>query len=176
MIRSRSWRGAAFAAGTRLRRPLLRKHDTRGTDRVEGVGLAARAAFSPQPPDLEDGLATSREEAGQAGAEGAAALDREGTPTRRVLVGQLERTSITGRARGDRRLDHGSARADLDDRERVHVSVRINANDVINLTCKHLYRPPPETLAINNRSRSGSPPQFRPRSDHNRVRRFTPPL
>jgi class 3 adenylate cyclase/pimeloyl-ACP methyl ester carboxylesterase len=106
-----------FAAGTRLRRPLLRKHETRGTDRVEGVGFAARAAFSPQPPDLEDGLATSREEAGQAGAEGAAALDREGTPTRRVLAGQFKRTSITGPARDDRRLEHDSAGADLDDRE-----------------------------------------------------------
>src|SRR5262249_40255389 len=133
-----------------------RKHNTRGTDRVEGVGLAARTTFSPQPPDFEDGFATRREETGQARAEGAAALDREGTPTRRVLAGQFERTTITGPACGDRRLEHDSAGADLDDRERVHIAMRVDTDDVVNLICKHPYRPPAETLAINNRSRSGA--------------------
>jgi hypothetical protein len=71
------------------------------------------------------------------------------------MVESLAR-DLTGRARGDRLLEHDSAGADLDDRERVHVPVRIDTNDVINLICKHLYRPPAETLAINNRSRSGA--------------------
>ncbi len=94
----------ALTGRTWLRRMLLRKHNTGGTDRVERVSLAARAAFSPQPADLVDSLAPRGQEAGQAGTERAAALDREGTPTRRRLVGQFERTSITSHARGDRRL------------------------------------------------------------------------
>ena len=75
----------AFAACPRRRGPLLAEHAAGGTDRVERVGLAARAALPPQPADLEHPLAAAGQEAGQAGTEGAGAFDRERAPTRRVL-------------------------------------------------------------------------------------------
>jgi hypothetical protein len=59
------------------RRPFLLEHSPSCPHRVERIGLAARAALSPQPPDLEHLLALLGEEAGQAGAERAGPLDRE---------------------------------------------------------------------------------------------------
>src|SRR5438876_530198 len=49
----------AFTAGSRRRRPLLGKHAAGGADRVQGVGLAARATLPPQPTDLEHPLAAA---------------------------------------------------------------------------------------------------------------------
>jgi hypothetical protein len=132
----------ALPARARPRRPLLRKHDTRGPDRVERVGLPAGAAFPPQPADLEHLLAPPGQEAGEAGTEGATALDREGTPTGSVLRCELEGTPVAARARCDRRLEHNTARSYLDDRDRVHITMRIDADHVVQLICKHPYRPP----------------------------------
>jgi hypothetical protein len=54
-----------------------------------------------------------------------------------VRVGQLERVLIPSRARRDRCFEHDRTCADLDDRERVHVSARIDADDLVNFICKH---------------------------------------
>ena len=101
----------AFAARPRRRRPLLGEHAAGGPDRVERVGLAARAALPPQPADLEHPLAATGQEARQTGAERAGALDRERSPARRVLVGELQRLRVAVAVRGDRRLEHDRAAA-----------------------------------------------------------------
>ena len=46
----------------------------------------------------------------------------------------------------DRRLEHDRAADDLHDRERVRVAVRVDTNDVVQLICKHPYRPPAQAL------------------------------
>jgi hypothetical protein len=53
----------AFTACARRRRPLLGEDAASGTDRVERVGLAARAALSPQTTNLEYPLVAAGEEA-----------------------------------------------------------------------------------------------------------------
>jgi hypothetical protein len=59
-----------------------------------------------------------------------------------MFLGEFERAAIAGAAGGDRRLEDDSARAHLDDRERVHVAVRVDPDHVIQLICKHPNRPP----------------------------------
>src|SRR5438552_3465958 len=73
-----------FAAAARRCRTFLFEHAARGPDRVERIGLSARAALPAQAADLEHLLAVIGEEAGQAGAIGAGALDRERPPPRRM--------------------------------------------------------------------------------------------
>src|SRR5205085_12010063 len=86
--------GLALAAGAWCRRPFAGQHAARGADRVQCVGLAAASPLAPQPADLEHLLATAAQEAGQPSTEGAGAFDREGAPTRRILVGQPERLRV----------------------------------------------------------------------------------
>jgi len=66
--------GLALSVAARRRRPLLLEHSPSGPNRVKRIGLAARAALSPQPADLEHLLALLGEEAGQASAERAGPL------------------------------------------------------------------------------------------------------
>ena len=77
------------------------------------------------------------EEARQAGTERAGALDRERTPTRRMLVDELQRLRVAVAARDDRHLEHDRAADDLHDRERMRVTVWIDTDDVVQLICKH---------------------------------------
>ncbi len=129
----------AFPASARRRRPLAGEHAAGRTDRVERVGLAARTALPPQTADLEHPLTTTCEEAGEPGTEGAGALDRERTPTRRMLLGEPERVRVAAAARRDSRLEHHGAAKDVHDRKRVCITVRVDANDVVQLICKHPY-------------------------------------
>ena len=161
MIRSRSWQrparrafdgavagghqrpqGFSTAAGARLCGPLLGKDNARCPDRVERVGLAAGATLPPQSADLEHRLALPGKEAGQAGAEGATAFDRERTPTGSMLRRERERAPVAACVRGDRRLVDETARSYLEDRDRVHITMRVDADHVVQLICKHPYRPP----------------------------------
>ena len=107
MSRSRSWQSPARRALTAPSRAAISawsasrspprvvspaapgEHAARRADRIERIGLAARAAFPPQPADLEH-LLTAGQEAGQAGSEGAAAFDRERAPPWSVLRRELE--------------------------------------------------------------------------------------
>ena len=111
----------AFTAGPRRRRPLWREHAAGGTDRVERVGLAARAALPPQPADLEHPLATAGEEARETGTERACPLDRERTPPRRVLLAEQERLRVAVAVCGDVRLEHDRAAVERR-RPRAHAS------------------------------------------------------
>jgi hypothetical protein len=80
----------AFAARARGGRTRLCEHAAGCADRVERVGLAARATLAPQPSDLEHLLAVPGQEPCQAGTERAGALNRERTPTRRMLIDELQ--------------------------------------------------------------------------------------
>ena len=59
------------------------------------------------------------EEARQAGAVGAGALDRERTPTRRMRLGETERFRVAAAVGGHRRLEHDHTAPHLDDTDRV---------------------------------------------------------
>jgi hypothetical protein len=129
----------AFPTNTRRSRTQLCEHAARRADRVERIGLAARATLPPQPADLEHPLATSAENAREAGTERAGALNRERSPTRRVLIDKPEGVRVTAAARGDIRLEHHGCAGDVQHRERMRVAVRVDADDVVQLICKHPY-------------------------------------
>jgi hypothetical protein len=54
-----------------------------------------------------------------------------------VLVRERECRRVTGAVSGDARLDERLAAAHLDDRERMAVAVRVDADHVVQLICKH---------------------------------------
>jgi hypothetical protein len=93
-------------------------------DCVERVGLASRAALSPQPTHLEHSLTLCGQEAGETGTERAGALNRERTPTPCVLVDELQRLRVAVAVRVDRRLEDDCASDDMHDREGMRVAVR----------------------------------------------------
>ena len=80
-----------FSIAARQRGSLLAEDASRRADRVEGIGLAAGAAFTAEPADLEHLLATLDEEAGETGAEGSGSFDGERAPDRRMLLGESQR-------------------------------------------------------------------------------------
>ena len=127
-------RALAARAGRRGRS--LAKHAARRADRVERVGLAARAALPPQLADLEHPLTADVEEARQAATEGAGSFDRERAPTGRVRLDKTERglVAIASR-RPSPRIRPRPSRAN--NREQVRVAVRVDTDDVIQLICKH---------------------------------------
>jgi len=127
----------AFAARARRCRSLLREHAARCADRVERVGFAARATLPPQPTDLVYPLTAGGQVAGQAGAERAAALNRERTTTCRVLIDELQGICVTVAVRGDVRLEHHGSADDMHQRKRMRITMRINTDHVVQLICKH---------------------------------------
>src|SRR5207244_13530402 len=88
-------------------------------DRVERIGLPARAALPPHPADLEHLLAVIGEKAGQAGAERAGSLDRERAPPRRMLFRNTQSFRVAAAVRGHARLEHHHPASHLDDTDRV---------------------------------------------------------
>jgi hypothetical protein len=108
-----------FTACSRRRVPLLAEHAAGGTDGVERVGLAARAAFPAQPADFEHPLTTDGQEACETGTERTGAFDRERTPTSRVLLDQRQRLRVAVVVRDHRRLEDDCAADDVHDRDRV---------------------------------------------------------
>ena len=79
----------------------------------------------------------TEEEASETGAERTWAFDREHTPARRVLIGKTKHARVTLTICDRCRFEHDNAAAHVDDRERVRVAVRINADHVVQLICKH---------------------------------------
>ena len=77
------------------------------------------------------------EEAGQAGAIGAGALDRERPPPRRMPFCNTQSFRLAAAVRGHARLEHHYPAAHLDDTDRVQITVRINTNNEVQLVCKH---------------------------------------
>jgi hypothetical protein len=54
-------------------------------------------------------------------------------------LGELQRSCVTVAVRDYRRLEHDSATDDLDDSERVRVTVRVDTHDVVQLICEHPF-------------------------------------
>src|SRR5207247_1969224 len=117
--------------------PLLSEHTARGADSVERVGLPARAALPPHPTHLEHALTAHGQEARQTGTERASACDCERSSPRGVLFDKLQRTRVALAARGDRRLEDSCPADDVHDRERMRVAMRIDTDDLAQLTCEH---------------------------------------
>src|SRR5204862_6975017 len=113
------------------------EHAARGPDRVERIGLSARAALPAHAADLEHLLTLIGEEAGQAGAIGAGPLDRERPPPRRTPFCNTQSFRVAAAVRDHSTLDHHYPASHLDDTERVRVTVRINTNDEVQFVCKH---------------------------------------
>jgi hypothetical protein len=77
------------------------------------------------------------EESSETGAERTGALDREGTPATGVLIGKPKHACVTLAISDRGRLEHHTAASHVDDRERVRVAVRVNADHVVQLVRKH---------------------------------------
>jgi class 3 adenylate cyclase len=135
-----------------------------------GVALAARATLAPQVPELEHPLALGGQEAGQAGAERAAPLDRERPAPRRLLPRELQGARVAAAARGHARLEDDPAGSSLDDRERVPVAVRVDPDHVVQLICKHPRHLQPR-LGEQLRCRSGGEDRGRQNCDGSRPTR-----
>jgi hypothetical protein len=75
------------------------------------------------------------EEAREAGAERTGAFNRERPSSRRVQLGELQRTRVATAACGDARFSDDGAGTDVDDRERVRVAVRVDADHVVQPIC-----------------------------------------
>lgn len=114
----------------------MAEHAASGADRIERIVLAG-ASLPSQPVELEHPLLMADEESSETGAERASALDREGTPAGSVLIGKTKHAFIPLAICDRGRLEHDSAASHVDDRKRVRVAVRVNADHVVRLVCKH---------------------------------------
>src|SRR4029077_14836818 len=110
-------------------------------------------------PDLEHLLAVPGQEARQASAVGAGALDRERTPTRRVLLRHSERVRVAATVSRHRRLEHDHAAAYIDDSDRVLVAVRVDTDHAVQLICNHPDRPPAQRWGTTPVAGLGMEPQ-----------------
>jgi hypothetical protein len=100
--------------------------------------LALQAALAPSAAaDLESCLTAGSEKARQASAVVSGALDRPDTRTRGAAARKAQRRLVTAALRADRMLRQDDTSSGGDDREHVLVSVRVDADDVIQLVCKH---------------------------------------
>src|SRR5436190_15512531 len=154
--RSRSWQTAARRALTAPSRAAISARSASRSPPARGSAAwlcastlrAARIASSasllpperrlaPQAPHLEHPLALAAQEAAEASPERAGFFDRERAPTRRVLFPELQGARIAAAVRLNARLEYDRAGPNLDDRERVHVAVRVDADHVVQLICKH---------------------------------------
>ncbi len=78
--------------------------------------------------------------AGKPGAVVPDAFDRPNAAAVAVLLDKPQRLRITARTRTHRPLRHHSAARRDNDREHMLVAVRVDANDMIHLICKHPVR------------------------------------
>jgi hypothetical protein len=72
-----------------------------------------------------------------------------------MRVGQLQGARVAVATRGDARLEDHSSRTHLDDREGVHVAVRIDADHVVEPICKHPTHLQPTLGGTRSGGRSG---------------------
>ena len=94
------------------------------------------------------------EEASETSTERTSAFDGEGAPAGRVLLGKTKHACVTLTVCHRARLEHHTAGAHVDDRERVHLAVRVDADHVVQLICKHPNHLQPR-LGDTLRCRSG---------------------
>jgi hypothetical protein len=85
-------------------------------------------------------LAAAGQQAGKAGAVAAAALDRPGAPARRVPVSDAKQLAIAARGRVRCRPGDQGTGGRSHNCQRVFVTVRIDAEHVVQLVCKHQTR------------------------------------
>src|SRR5438477_204938 len=109
-----------------------------GPYRVEGV------VFAAQPPlglrhtaGLEHRLATADEVAGKAGTVTAGALDRPHASATPGFERKRQCRGVAAPARAHRPLRDNRARWQSNDGKDVFVQVRVDADDVVQLICKH---------------------------------------
>jgi hypothetical protein len=72
----------------------------------------------------------------------ACSLNRPDTPAARVRVGEPQRLRVAACAGRDRLLRDNRTRRRDDDRENALIAVRVDADHVIHLICKHPSDPP----------------------------------
>ena len=125
-------------SGARQRQRLGGEPGPCSTDRVERVVLAAQSPLAAGvAADLEYRLATLAEVAREAGAIVPGALDSPGANAARVPLRETERLAVAACARSDDCLRQYRPRRRTNDRERVLIAVRIDADHVIHPVCKH---------------------------------------
>ena len=109
-----------------------------GADRVESVvfalqpPLASRAAAS-----LEHRLAAAAQIASERGTVVADALNCPDAPAARIGVREAQRLGVAACIRSDRPPSDNRTRRRNNDREHVLIPMRVDANHVIQLICKH---------------------------------------
>jgi hypothetical protein len=59
-----------------------------------------------------------------------------------MLLGEPQRLLVAGAVCSDGGFEHDHTRPHLDDPDCMRVSVRVNADDVVQLICEHPDRPP----------------------------------
>jgi len=115
----------------------LRQRLTGSTDRVQRVGLGARAAGWPLgSADLDDLLTTLEQEAGQAGTVAAGTLDRPATAPVDLDPGGLQQLVVAGGVGAGRGLaQDATGRGERGGGQGVAMGV--DADDAIDGVCQH---------------------------------------
>src|SRR5207237_179506 len=106
---------------------------------------AAKAATALEPrgtAGLEHVLATLGEVTRKPGAVAASALDRQGASAAGCLLGEPQRRRAAACVRPQRPPRQHSSCCCGDDRQDMLVPVRVDADDVVQLICKHPTDPP----------------------------------
>jgi hypothetical protein len=120
-------------------RAVLAERLTGGADGVQRVALGAGAAGWPLgPADLDHVLAPSEQEAGQAGAVAAGALDRPAAATGigQVGLGEAEQLPVAGRIGAGRGLGEDAAEVG-NGGGGVGVAVGVDADDAVDGLCQN---------------------------------------
>ncbi len=109
-----------------------------GADRVESV------VFALQPPlaswaaaSLEHRFAAAAQIASEGGAVMAGALNRPDPSAARVGIRETQRLRVAASVRSDRPPSDNRTRRCDNDREHVLIPMRVDADHVIQLICKH---------------------------------------
>src|SRR6266536_2502751 len=109
-----------------------------GADRVESI------VFALQPPlaswaaaSLEHRLAVAAQITSEGGAIMAGALNCPDTPAARVGVRETQRLCVAASVRSYRPPSDNRTRRRDNDREHVLIPMRVDANHVVQLICKH---------------------------------------
>jgi len=59
-----------------------------------------------------------------------------------VQIGKAKKLCVALATRGRVRLEHHAAASNVHDRERMGVTVRVDTDHVVQIICKHPFRPP----------------------------------
>src|SRR6266508_4609275 len=128
-------------SGSRQRQRPARESRSCRSDRVQRVILATQPLLvTSAAADLEHRLAVTAQMASKPGTVMTCAFDRPNAATAAVLLDKPHCLRITARTRTHRLLrQHSTARRN-NDREHMLIAVRVDADHVIHLICKHLVR------------------------------------